>query len=111
MIAAAFLIALGIYLACGMVFAIGFVFFGTGRIDPHAAHGTWGFRLLVMPGAAALWPLLLNRWLRGAHEPPEQSDPHRRAANENGRGRREESLTAKQKPGERLVTSSPTKTI
>jgi len=80
MIAAAFLIALGIYLACGMMFAIGFVFFGAGRIDPHAAHGTWGFRLRVMPGAAALWPLLLNRWLCGVHEPPEQSDPHRRAA-------------------------------
>ena len=26
--------------------------------------GTWGFRLLILPGAAALWPLLLLRWLR-----------------------------------------------
>ena len=80
MMAAIFLILLGSYLACGLVFAIAFVLFGAGRIDPHAAHGTWGFRLLVIPGAAALWPLLLLRWQRGVHEPPEQHDPHRRAA-------------------------------
>lgn len=80
MMAAIFLILLGSYLACGLVFGVAFVCFGAGRIDPHAAHGTWGFRLLVIPGAAALWPLLLNRWLRGVHEPPEQCDPHRRAA-------------------------------
>lgn len=78
--AAIFLILLGSYLACGLVFAVAFVCFGAGRIDPHAAHGTWGFRLLVIPGAAALWPLLLCRWLRGVHEPPEQCDPHRCAA-------------------------------
>lgn len=80
MMAAIFLIPLGSYLACGLVFAAAFVCFGAGRIDPHASHGTWGFRLLVIPGAAAMWPLLLNRWLRGAHEPPEQCDPHRRVA-------------------------------
>jgi len=80
MIAAVFLITLGIYLACGMVFALAFALFGAGRIDPHAAHGTWGYRLLVIPGAAAVWPLLLSRWLRACHEPPEQCDPHRRAA-------------------------------
>jgi hypothetical protein len=78
--AAVFLILLASYLALGFVFALAFVCFGAGRIDPHAAHGTWGFRLLIIPGAAALWPLLLSRWLRGVPEPPEQRDPHRRAA-------------------------------
>jgi len=78
--AAIFLILLGSYLACGVVFAVAFALFGAGRVDPHAAHGTWGFRVLVMPGAAALWPLLLGRWIRGMQEPPEQCDPHRRAA-------------------------------
>lgn len=80
MIPAVFLSALGIYLACGLVFALAFVMFGAGRVDPHAKQGSWGFRILIMPGAAALWPLLLNRWLRGIHEPPEQHDAHRRAA-------------------------------
>lgn len=76
----AILILLGIYLAGGLVFAIAFVCFGAGRIDPHARQGTWGFRLLIIPGAAALWPLLVSRWLRGVPAPPEQRDPHRRAA-------------------------------
>jgi hypothetical protein len=77
MIAAVFLLLLGAYLACGLVFAIPFALVGVKRIDPHAAHGSWGFRLLVIPGTMALWPLLLRRWLGGAHEPPEECTPHR----------------------------------
>ena len=77
MIAAAFLILLGIYLACGLVFAIPFALIGVKRIDPHAAHGSWGFRLLIIPGTVVFWPLLLCRWLKGVHEPPEEKNPHR----------------------------------
>ena len=80
-----FLILLGSYLGCGAVFAGAFAFFGAGRVDPHAAQGSWGFRVLVIPGAAALWPILLRRWVRGMHEPPEQCDPHRRAARDKMR--------------------------
>lgn len=77
---AVFLILLGVYLGCGLAFAVPFAFFGVGRIDPHAAHGSWGFRLLIIPGATALWPLLLRRWTRGVKEPPEESNAHRRLA-------------------------------
>ena len=77
MIAATFLILLGAYLGCGLVFAIPFALFGVKRIDPHAAHGSWGFRLLIIPGTTALWPLLLWRWLKGIHEPPEECTAHR----------------------------------
>jgi len=80
MIAAAFLILLGVYLACGLVVAIPFALVGVKRIDPHAAHGSWGFRLLIVPGTMALWPLLLKRWLRGDREPAEESNAHRRLA-------------------------------
>jgi hypothetical protein len=80
MIAAGFLILLGAYLAIGMVFAIPFALAGAKKIDPHAAQGTWGFRLLIIPGAAALWPLLLRRWVMGVKEPPEECTAHRRAA-------------------------------
>jgi len=86
MIAAALLIILGIYLLCGLVFAVPFVVVGVKRIDPHALHGSWGFRLLIFPGAMALWPLLLRRWMSGIHEPPEESTSHRRAA-QNGASR------------------------
>jgi hypothetical protein len=80
MIAALFLILLAAYLACGLLFAVPFVLFGVKSIDPHALRGTWGFRLLIIPGTTALWPWLLSRWLKGIHEPPEECSPHRRAA-------------------------------
>ena len=80
MIAAVFLIALGSYLAVGLLFAIPFALIGVKRIDPHAAHGSWGFRLLIIPGTMALWPLLVKRWRSGVPEPPEECNAHRRAA-------------------------------
>jgi hypothetical protein len=80
MIAAAFLILLGTYLACGLLFALPFALAGVKRIDPRAARGTWGFRLLMIPGAMVFWPLLLRRWVGGLTSPPEECTTHRRAA-------------------------------
>src|ERR1051326_8520758 len=77
MIPAAFLLLSGFYLICGLAFAVPFAFRGVGKIDPHAAHGSWGFRLLIIPGTILLWPLLASRWLSGSHEPPEELNPHR----------------------------------
>ena len=72
--------AAGVYLAAGVVFAVPFVVVGVGKIDRVAAHGTPGFRLIIFPGAVALWPLLAVRWLRATGTPPEEKNPHRRAA-------------------------------
>ena len=80
MIAAVFLILLGAYLALGLGFALPFAFFLVHRLDPHAAHGSWGFRLLIIPGTMIFWPLLLGRLLQGRRQPPEESTAHRRAA-------------------------------
>jgi len=80
MIAAAILILLGIYVTCGLAFAVPFALVGVRRVDPHAAGGSWGFRLLILPGAMAFWPLLLLRWSRGIHEPPKECNAHRQAA-------------------------------
>ena len=80
MIAAIFLVAMGLYLGCGLVAAIPLVMVGVRQIDPHAAHGSWGFRLLIVPGTMIFWPLLLRRWLRGIHSPPEERTAHRKAA-------------------------------
>ncbi len=71
------------YLACGVLFAIPFLARGAAAIDPGAREGTRGFRLIVLPGVVALWPLLLLRWRSGRSEPPVESNAHRRAA---GRG-------------------------
>ena len=62
--AAAILIVLTFYLCAGAIFGIAFVWRGVDRIDP-ATHGTPAmFRLLILPGAIALWPMLARRWRR-----------------------------------------------
>lgn len=55
-----------LYAAIGILFAILFAFRGAASIDPVARHATWGFRLLVVPGAALFWPWLLAKWRRAA---------------------------------------------
>ena len=80
MIVEILLIAAGSYLLGGLVFAIPFAMIGVKRIDPHAEHGSWGFRLLIIPGTILLWPLLARRWMTGPYEPPAERNPHRRAA-------------------------------
>ena len=71
--------ALGLYLTVGLLFGIPFVWRGVHRIDPAAPGSTWGFRLIILPGVVALWPLLALRWLRGK-PPAEERNAHRRAA-------------------------------
>lgn len=68
MIAAVFLTMLAIYLVCGLALAIPFVLAGVKQIDPHAAHGSWGFRLLSLSirreaaGIRISWPAMLEGW-------------------------------------------------
>ena len=61
-----FVTVLAAYGVAGTVFAVAFLLFGVHRVDPVAEHSSLGFRLIVIPGVAALWPLLLTRWLRAA---------------------------------------------
>ena len=53
-----------IYLVAGFVFALAFVSRGVQRVDPGANGSSWGFRLLIFPGAVAFWPFLLNKWAK-----------------------------------------------
>ena len=71
---------LGVYMGIGLIFSIPFVLKGAGKIDSTAAGGTIGFKLLIIPGAIAFWPLLANRWRKKTGEPPEEKNPHRIAA-------------------------------
>jgi hypothetical protein len=54
--------ALALYAAVGAVTAVAFAAFGVTRVQP--APMSLGARLLILPGAAALWPYVLMRWLR-----------------------------------------------
>ena len=68
-----------VYLGVGIVFAVAFVLTGVTRIDSAARGSTVGFRILIIPGCAAFWPVLALRWARG-QEPPEERTPHRQLA-------------------------------
>jgi len=72
--------ALEAYALVGLIFAIIFVTAGVGRIDEQARRAGLAFRLLILPGSAALWPLLAWRWARGIGEAPIERNPHRDVA-------------------------------
>lgn len=60
------------YALAGMAFALAFVTTGIGRIDPAARGAPPGFRLIILPASAALWPVLAGKWLglrRGRSRP------------------------------------------
>ena len=50
-----------LYAAIGLVTALAFVGFGVTKVQP--APVSLGARILLLPGAAALWPYVLRRWL------------------------------------------------
>jgi hypothetical protein len=61
-VTAAILLILAIYPAVGLIVAIAFVSYGVTRVLPTPATVTPGARLLLIPGAVVLWPLVLKRW-------------------------------------------------
>jgi len=64
--AVAILSAFAAYATIGALFGLMFVWRGVNRIDP-AAHGArWTFRLLILPGVIALWPMLAFLWQKAA---------------------------------------------
>jgi hypothetical protein len=68
---------MAVYASLGLVFAVPFVWLGVQRLDSEAQGSGIGFRLLILPGVAAFWPMFLYRWRRGITEPPVESNPHR----------------------------------
>ncbi len=61
-LARALLGILAFYGALGAAFALPFSLWGAPRLDPQAAKGSWGFRWIILPATAALWPFLAWRW-------------------------------------------------
>ncbi|MGD2132597.1 MAG: hypothetical protein PVI23_07375 [Maricaulaceae bacterium] len=56
-------LCLALYALVGVIFALYFVAFGAPRIDPNAQNMKLGARLIIFPGAAGLWPLLIVKTL------------------------------------------------
>lgn len=84
--AGTFLALAGVYAGLGVAAALVIVIFGFGRVDRSTIGSTWGFKLFVFSGIAALWPLVLVRWFRGAGEPPEERNAHRCLERASGDG-------------------------
>lgn len=57
------------YAAAGLCLALAY---SAARV---AAGASFGFRVIVIPGLAVLWPLFLVRWLRRAGAPADPN-PH-----------------------------------
>jgi hypothetical protein len=55
---------LALYVLAGIVTALAFVAFGMSRVLPFGTPVTFGARVLLVPGAAILWPYVLWRWVR-----------------------------------------------
>lgn len=72
-----FLSVLSIYLSLGLVFAVLFALSGYKRIDTHAATAPLRIRILWMPAAVALWPLLARIWARSANNESQAGDVER----------------------------------
>jgi hypothetical protein len=58
------LLVVAAYALAGSAFALAFVTVGVTRLDPAARGTSWAFRALILPGSAALWPLLAVKWAR-----------------------------------------------
>ena len=61
---------IGIYLICGFVFAMAFVFKGAQEIDEGAKDSTLGFKIIIIPASMVFWPLLLIKWIRFSKNQP-----------------------------------------
>jgi len=81
---------LAVYAGLGFLFALWFAARGVERTDPAARQSSLGFRLVILPGVVALWPLLARRWWSGVSTPPVERNAHRSAA----AGRREPAADA-----------------
>lgn len=58
------------YLVLGVLFALFFALVGAALLDPVARESSVGFRLLTIPAAIALWPLLTIKLLRRWNSTP-----------------------------------------
>ena len=60
--------AAALYALAGVVVALAFVTVGLAAVLPAGTPVTIGARILFVPAAAALWPVVLRRWLRSRRD-------------------------------------------
>ena len=60
-----FVNVLAVYAAIGLLFSVVFLTAGISWVDAASKGSGIGFRLIILPGVLALWPLMLKRWIQG----------------------------------------------
>ncbi len=78
--AAAVWMGVGAYLAAGLLIGGGYLIFGARRLDDAADGASRWFRLIALPGAMAVWPLLAARWATGSKVDAASPQEQERAA-------------------------------
>ena len=63
------LAVLAAYVAVGLATAVAFIAGGASRILAEPAPVTIGARILMLPAAIALWPVILKRLIRSGSRP------------------------------------------
>ena len=66
-----------LYVAIGALVSPLAIFLAGARIDRALPASTLAFRVLILPGAVMLWPLVLVRCLRGGGVPRIERNAHR----------------------------------
>jgi hypothetical protein len=59
--------AVAVYVTAGLIAGLAFVTLGVTTVQ--SAPVTVGARILLLPGATALWPLVMLRWLKARTVP------------------------------------------
>lgn len=54
------------YLAVGAAFGVVFIWRGVAAVDPAAEGGGIWFRMMILPGVCALWPVMAGAWASAA---------------------------------------------
>ena len=53
---------LGIYLIIGIIFSAVILIKGLSSLDPNAKSSGVGFKIIIIPGLIAFWPILWRKW-------------------------------------------------
>jgi hypothetical protein len=65
---AAIFTLLGLYLLCGFLFAMVFIFKGINKVDEGAHGSSAGFKIIIIPGIMVFWPVLMKKWIRASNQ-------------------------------------------
>ena len=57
-------VTIELYFLCGFVCAVFFLTFGVTRALGYPVKVSTGARIVLLPGAVLLWPLVVVRWLK-----------------------------------------------